>query len=64
MKLHYYPQTGSLCIKSKPTAGTETRELVGGLNVDLDAAGEVVGFDITTTATTVEVAHLPQGELD
>ena len=46
MKLHYYPETDSLYIELKDGPGVETREIVEGLAVDLDAKGEVVGFDI------------------
>ena len=45
MKLHYYPETDSLYIELKSTPGAEAREIVAGLVVDLDANGEVVGFD-------------------
>ena len=43
MKLHYYPETDSLYIELKATPSAETREVPLGLNVDLDAAGNVVG---------------------
>jgi uncharacterized protein YuzE len=46
MKLHYYPETDSLYIELKSTPGAEAREIVEGLVVDLDANGEVIGFDI------------------
>jgi uncharacterized protein YuzE len=46
MKLHYYPETDSLYIELKDAPGAEAREIVAGLVVDLDANGEVVGFDI------------------
>ena len=46
MKLHYYPETDSFYIELKDTLGTKTREIVQGLNVDLDANCKVVGFDI------------------
>ena len=46
MRLHYYPETDSLYIELKSTPGAETREIVEGLTVDLDASGDVVGFDI------------------
>jgi uncharacterized protein YuzE len=64
MKLHYYPETDSLYIELKNTPGTETREIAAGLNVDLDAAGEVVGFDIDGASrrldlTTLETIALP-----
>jgi uncharacterized protein YuzE len=64
MKLHYYPETDSLYIELKPEAGAETREIADGLNVDLDARGEVVGFDIDNASkhldlTTLETVALP-----
>lgn len=46
MKLHYDPKTDSLYIELKDAPGTQTREIVEGLVVDLDANGDVVGFDI------------------
>ena len=64
MKLHYYPETDSLYIELQAAPGTETREIVTGLNVDLDAAGNVVGFDIDGASrrldlTTLETIALP-----
>ena len=64
MKLHYYPETDSLYIELKPKPGAETREIADGLNVDLDARGEVVGFDIDNASkhldlTTLETVALP-----
>ncbi len=64
MKLHYYPETDSRYIELKGGPGTETREITAGLNVDLDAKGEVVGFDIDHAShhldlTTLETVALP-----
>ena len=64
MKLHYYPETDSLYIELKPEPGTATREIVDGLNVDLNVRGEVVGFDIDHASrhldlTTLEAVALP-----
>jgi uncharacterized protein YuzE len=64
MKLHYYPETDSLYIELKSTPGTETREIADGLVVDLDAHGEVVGFDIDFASkrfdlSTLETVALP-----
>ena len=63
MKLHYYPETDSLYIELKASPGAETREVSPGLNVDLDAAGNVVGFDIDGASrldlTTLETVSLP-----
>ncbi len=58
MKLHYYPDTDSLYIELKPHPGTEVREVADGLNVDLDAAGEVVGFDIDHASTRLDLSTL------
>ena len=64
MELHYYPETDSLYIELKSEPGAETREVAPGLNVDLDAAGDVVGFDIDGASrrldlSTVETVALP-----
>jgi uncharacterized protein YuzE len=64
MKLHYYPETDSLYIELKAEPGAETREIAAGLNVDLNARGEVVGFDIDHASrhldlTTLETVELP-----
>ena len=64
MKLHYYPETDSLYVELKVGPGAETREVSDGLNVDLDAGGEVVGFDIDHASrrfdlSTLETEALP-----
>lgn len=64
MKLHYYPETDSLYIELRPEPGAETREIASDLNVDINAAGEVVGFDIDHASrhldlTTLETVALP-----
>ena len=66
MKLHYYPETDSLYIELKSAPGAEAREIVAGLVVDLDANGEVVGFDIDQASrkldlSKVETIALPRG---
>jgi uncharacterized protein YuzE len=58
MKLHYYPQTDSLYIELKPEPGIETREITDGLNVDLNANGEVVGLDIDQASTKLDLNTL------
>lgn len=58
MKLHYYPETDSLYIELKPEPGAEVREVADGLNVDLDAAGEVVGFDIDHASKRLDLSTL------
>ena len=64
MKLYYYADTDSLYVELKGSPATETRAVSNGLNVDLDAAGDVVGFDIDNASTrldlsTVEIEALP-----
>ena len=58
MKLHYYPETDSLYIELQPQPGAETREIVDGLNVDLDARGEVVGFDLDFASKRFDLSQL------
>jgi uncharacterized protein YuzE len=62
--VHYYPETDSLYIELRSEAGVETREIAAGLNVDLNAQGQVVGFDIDHASvhldlTTLEMTELP-----
>lgn len=58
MKLHYYPETDSLYVELKAGPGAETREIANGLNVDLDAAGEVIGFDIDHASRRIDLSTL------
>jgi uncharacterized protein YuzE len=58
MKLHYYPETDSLYIELKSIPGTETREIVEGLNVDLDVNGDVVGFDIDHASGKLDLSRI------
>ncbi len=63
MKLHYYPDTDSLTIELRAEPGTEAREVANGLNVDLNAKGEVVGFDIDQASTHLDLTTLETVEL-
>ena len=58
MKLHYYPDTDSLYIEFSDRPAVETREVSDGVNVDIDARGNVVGFDIdqVPNSTTISAA--------
>ena len=58
MKLHYYPETDSLYIELKAAPSTQTREIVEGLNVDLDANGDVVGFDIDHASGKLDLSRI------
>jgi len=64
MKLHFYAESDSLYVELKGEPGAETREVSDGLNVDLGAAGQVIGFDIDHASSrldlsTLEVVALP-----
>jgi len=58
MRLHYYPETDSLYVEFKDGPGVETREVSDGLNLDLDASGEVVGFDIDHASKRLDLSTL------
>lgn len=58
MKLHYYPETDSLYVEFKARPGAETIEVTEGLNVDIDADGEVVGFDIDQASQRLDLHTL------
>jgi uncharacterized protein YuzE len=58
MKLHYYPETDSLYIELNSAPGTQTREIVEGLNVDLDVNGDVVGFDIDHASNKLDLSRI------
>ena len=58
MKLQYYPDTDSLYVEFKPIPGVETREISDGLIVDLDADGQVVGFDIDHASRRLDLSTL------
>jgi uncharacterized protein YuzE len=58
VKLHYYPETDSLYIELASRPGAETREVADGLNIDIDAKGLVVGFDIDNASTRFDLSTL------
>ena len=58
MKLHYYPETDSLYIELRGEPGAEVREVADGLNVDIDAEGNVVGFDIDRASSGLDLSTL------
>lgn len=58
MKLHYYPETDSLYMELRDAPTVETREIASGLNVDLDAAGNIVGLDIDAASGKLDLGTL------
>lgn len=64
MKLHYYAETDTLYIELRDGAGVEVREIADGVNADLDGEGRLVGLDIDSASskldlTTLETIALP-----
>ena len=64
VKLHYYPETDSLYIELSGNTSADSREVVDGVVVDLDADGSVVGIDIDQASKkldldTIETVSLP-----
>ncbi|MEI9803963.1 MAG: DUF2283 domain-containing protein [Pseudolabrys sp.] len=57
MKLRH-PETDSLYIELSSAADTKAREIVDGLVVDLDANGDVVGFDIDHASRKVDLSKV------
>lgn len=58
VKLHYYPETDSPYVEFKAGPGAETPGVSDGLNVDFDADGSVVGFDIDRAPRRVVLSTL------
>lgn len=58
MKLYYYPETDSIYIELRTAPGLETREVADGVNIDLDAGGNIVGIDIDNASTKLDLATL------
>lgn len=63
MKLHYYPETDSLYVEFQEGPGAETREVADGVQLDLDARGHIVGFDIDRASTRLDLSTLEANAL-
>ena len=55
MKLHYHLDTDGLYVDLESGPGIETREVADGLNVDLDANGDVVGVDMDNASKRLDL---------
>lgn len=63
MKLHYYPDTDSLYVEFRSEPGEQTLEVTDGLQVDINAAGEIVGFDIDQASSRMDLSTLETNSL-
>ncbi len=58
MKLNYYAETDSLYIDLAMAPSSESREISGGVILDYDAVGNLVGIDIDNASIKVELKEL------
>ena len=58
MKLYYYADTDSLYIDLANRPGTNSREVLPGVVLDLDDRGSLVGIDIDRTSQQVDLPQL------
>jgi len=61
MKINYYQDTDSLYISLSDNKATNTREIVEGLNVDLDSNGYITGIDIDQAKKFVDLVRIETG---
>jgi uncharacterized protein YuzE len=50
IKGRYFHETDRLYIEISPAPSAETREVANGLNIDCDAEGNVIGFDVDNSS--------------
>lgn len=58
MRLHYFPDTDSLCIDLSLAPSAESREVSEGVVLDYDASGNLVGIDIDHASRKIDLATL------
>ena len=63
MKIHYYAETDSLYIEFNESPGVDSREIVDGVVVDLDANGGLVGIDVDHASKKLDLAVLETASL-
>jgi len=63
MKLQYYPETDSLYIDLTDRPSVDSREVLPGVVLDLDATGSLVGIDIDHASRQVDLSQLSLGSV-
>ena len=58
MRLGYFPDTDSLYIEFSSEPSSHTVEVSDGVNVDFDASGGIVGFDIDHASRHMDIDAL------
>ena len=63
MKLNYYVDTDSLYIDLSERPSVESREITGGVVLDYDVDGNLVGIDIDNASRKVDLKKLTLNKL-
>ena len=63
MKLRYYAETDSLYIDLSEKTSVESREVAGGVVLDFDGEGTLVGIDIDHASALLDLTTLETGSL-
>ncbi len=63
MKINYYPETDSLYIDLSHKPSVESREISGGIVLDYDELGNLVGIDIDHASTKLDMKEVILGHL-
>ncbi len=58
MKLNYYPETDSLYIDLSEKTSVESKEISGGVVLDYDVEGNLVGIDIDNASKKIQLKEL------
>lgn len=62
MKFNYYRETDSLYIDLAAKPSTDSQEVVPGVVLDFDDAGNLVGIDIDQASKIVDLSHIDFGK--
>ncbi len=63
MKIHYYKDTDSLYIELRDKPSSDSREVVDGVQIDLDENQNIVGIDIDHASQKLDLTSLETIEL-
>jgi uncharacterized protein YuzE len=58
MKLNYYKETDSLYIELSAEPSVESEEIAGGIVLDYDAKGNIVGIDIDNASKKIDLREI------
>ena len=58
MKLHYYPDTDSLCIDFGSKHSAESQEIREGVEIDFDKEGNITGVDIQHASGKLDLTSM------